>query len=89
MRSGSEAFTHGTEDITHGAESTKTYFHTKKLHFGHHIDYAFLRGASASLEIGLPEDWLQYSDHMPLILDIEPLPSAAVSAAPALESPHA
>lgn len=35
---------HNTERLAHGAETTKTYFHTKKLHFGHHIDYAFLGG---------------------------------------------
>ncbi|WP_343998353.1 endonuclease/exonuclease/phosphatase family protein [Pseudarthrobacter sulfonivorans] len=80
---------HRTEGIAHGVEITKTYYHTKKLHFGHHIDYAFLRGASATLEIGRHEDWLQFSDHMPLILDIEPLQRASVYAAPALESPHA
>lgn len=49
----------------------KTYFHTKKLHFGHHIDYAFLGGATASFEPSRHEDWLPYSDHMPLILDVE------------------
>ncbi|WP_193342534.1 endonuclease/exonuclease/phosphatase family protein [Pseudarthrobacter sp. AB1] len=74
---------HRTEGIAHGVEITKTYFHTKKLHFGHHIDYAFLRGASASLEIGRYEDWLQFSDHMPLILDIKLFEEAAVPARPA------
>jgi endonuclease/exonuclease/phosphatase family metal-dependent hydrolase len=74
---------HQSEGISHGAESTKTYYHTKKLHFGHHIDYAFIRGASASLEIGRHEDWLPYSDHMPLILDLEPFPQAGVPARPA------
>lgn len=69
---------HQTEGVSHGAESTKTYYHAKKLHFGHHIDYAFLRGTSAALEIGRHEDWLPYSDHMPLILDLEPPHEAAV-----------
>ena len=72
-----------SEGISHGAESTKTYYHTKKLHFGHHIDYAFARGASAFLEIGRHEDWLPYSDHMPLILDIDPIQEAAGPACPA------
>ncbi|WP_323958871.1 endonuclease/exonuclease/phosphatase family protein [Arthrobacter sp. JZ12] len=63
---------HRQEDVPHGAEVVKTYFHTKKLHFGHHIDYAFLsEGTQASLVVGRQEDWLPYSDHMPLILDVE------------------
>lgn len=54
-----------------GAELTKTYFHTRNLRFGHHIDYAFLSdGIPADLRLGDPEDWLAHSDHMPLILDI-------------------
>ena len=80
---GLQSVHHQSEGIAHGAESTKTYYHTKKLHFGHHIDYAFLRSASASLEIGRHEDWLSYSDHMPLILDLEPFPRAGVPARPA------
>lgn len=79
---GLQSIHHQTERVAHGAETTKTYFHTKKLHFGHHIDYAFLGGASASLHIGHHEDWLQYSDHMPLVLDIEPVQEAAALAIP-------
>lgn len=54
-----------------GAEPTKTYFHTRNLRFGHHIDYAFLSdGIPADLRVGVSEDWLGHSDHMPLILDV-------------------
>jgi exonuclease III len=50
---------------------TKTYFHTRNLRFGHHIDFAFLSdGIPADLRVGDFEDWLAHSDHMPLILDI-------------------
>lgn len=62
---------HRSQGQLHGEETTKTYFHTKKLHFGHHIDYAFLGRKTASMAVGGPEEWLMYSDHMPLILDIE------------------
>lgn len=72
---GLQSVYHQADRVAHGAETTKTYFHTKKLHFGYHIDYAFLGGASASLHIGHHENWLQYSDHMPLILDIKPIRS--------------
>lgn len=54
-----------------GEEPTKTYFHTRNLRFGHHIDYAFLSDSiPADLRIGDSGDWLAHSDHMPLILDI-------------------
>jgi hypothetical protein len=76
---GLQSVYHQAERVAHGAETTKTYFHTKKLHFGYHIDYAFLGGASASLDVGRHEDWLQYSDHMPLILEIEPSQEAAAA----------
>lgn len=70
---GMQSVYHRANSDAHGAETTKTYFHTKKLHFGHHIDYAFLSEAcSASLTIGSHEDWLTHSDHMPLVLDITP-----------------
>lgn len=68
---GLQSVYHRANGDAHGAETTKTYFHTKKLHFGHHIDYAFLsESCSGSLAIGNHADWLMYSDHMPLILDI-------------------
>lgn len=76
---GLQSVYHRAGSVAHGAETAKTYFHTKKLHFGHHIDYAFLRGASASLRIGRHEDWLQHSDHMPLILDVESTPESAAA----------
>jgi hypothetical protein len=68
---GLQSVYHETEGVAHGGETTKTYFHTKKLHFGYHIDYAFLGGASGRLAIGRHEDWLMHSDHMPLILDVK------------------
>ncbi|WP_223252959.1 endonuclease/exonuclease/phosphatase family protein [Arthrobacter sp. AFG7.2] len=67
---GLQSVYHRSQGLPHGEEIIKTYFHTKKLRFGHHIDYAFLGGKSASMA-GRPEDWLTYSDHMPLILDID------------------
>lgn len=67
---GLQSVYHQSEGAAHGDETTNTYFHTKKLHLGYHIDFAFLSGASASMAIGRQEDWLMFSDHMPLILDI-------------------
>ena len=45
--------------------------HTKNINKKYHIDYAFVKGFTISnIEIGLYADWIEYSDHMPLILDI-------------------
>ena len=68
---GLDSVFHRQEQTTHGSELVKTYFHTKNLKFGHHIDYAFLSSAlEAKVSVGEPDTWLAHSDHMPLIVDI-------------------
>ncbi|WP_242701936.1 endonuclease/exonuclease/phosphatase family protein [Arthrobacter cavernae] len=68
---GLDSVFHRQSDAAQGSEMDKTYFHRRKLQFGHHIDYAFLtKGVDARLELGTPDTWLQHSDHMPLILDV-------------------
>lgn len=62
---------HNAERLAHGAEATKTYFHTKEAALRPPHRLRLPRGASASLLVGSPEDWQPYSDHMPLILDID------------------
>ena len=55
-----------------GNESKATLFHTKNLYKTFHIDYAFIRGFKIqNIEVGNYSDWIKYSDHMPLIIDIE------------------
>ncbi|HRQ86835.1 MAG TPA: endonuclease/exonuclease/phosphatase family protein [Candidatus Saccharibacteria bacterium] len=56
-----------------GDEQTPTQYMYRKPEKGYHIDYAFMSSSlldRSNIEIGKPEDWLQYSDHMPLIIDI-------------------
>jgi len=56
-----------------GSEAQPTFFLHRKLEKPYHIDYAFLSEmlkASAHLSIGATEHWLEYSDHLPLIVDI-------------------
>lgn len=56
-----------------GAEIQPTFFLHRKPEKAYHIDYAFLSKmllVSAHLSIGPIEDWLIYSDHLPLIVDI-------------------
>jgi exonuclease III len=68
---GLDSVFHRQEQTAHGNELVKTYFHTKNLQFGHHIDYAFLSSdVEAKVSVGEPEAWLTHSDHMPLIVDI-------------------
>lgn len=62
-----------------GGETLKTYAHTRNLRWQHHIDHAFLTDSLRStLWIGPLEEWLTWSDHAPLVLDIEWPPPAVV-----------
>lgn len=62
---------HSFNEEVFGSESIATLYHTKNINKKYHIDYAFIKGFTLSnIEIGLYADWIDYSDHMPLILDI-------------------
>ncbi|MFZ6712300.1 hypothetical protein [Undibacterium sp. TC9W] len=65
-----------------GQEQKPTFYMQRKLDKSHHIDYVFCGSLWTVLdvEIGYPEDWLQLSDHMPLIATLE-LNSKSVIAA--------
>jgi len=57
-----------------GKESVNTLYLHRNLEKFYHIDYVFLNKDyinKAKIEIGLPNEWLEYSDHMPLIMDID------------------
>lgn len=56
-----------------GKESKQTFYMYRNLEKSYHIDYAFLSLdvlQKSFLEIGLAEDWLGLSDHMPLIINV-------------------
>jgi exonuclease III len=62
---------HHLRNEEQGGESTPTFFMYRKRERPYHIDYAFLSDnllQDAFMEIGQPEVWLEYSDHMPLIV---------------------
>jgi len=62
---------HSFNNEDFGSELIATLYHTKNINKKYHIDYAFVKGFTISnIEIGLYADWIEYSDHMPLILDI-------------------
>ena len=57
-----------------GEESRKTFFHRKNRDTSYHIDYFLASGKwiceKTSFSIGRTEEWLDNSDHMPLILEL-------------------
>jgi endonuclease/exonuclease/phosphatase family metal-dependent hydrolase len=58
-----------------GMESKPTLFLHRKLEKPYHIDYAFvsknLIGKNKNrIEVGSPDIWLKYSDHMPVVFSV-------------------
>lgn len=56
-----------------GKETTPTFFMHRNIEKPYHIDYAFLSQEllqSAALQIGMSQNWMEHSDHMPLIVDL-------------------
>lgn len=54
-----------------GQETIGTLFHTKNKEKPYHIDYIYLKGTRLnSFHLGTYEDWISYSDHTPLIANI-------------------
>lgn len=66
---------HGTMNERQGEESQPTFYMQRKLDRPYHIDYVFAPrkwlAENVQFEVGKHEDWLQHSDHMPLIVDID------------------
>ena len=70
----------GLESVYHhytgeqqGKESQPTFFMHRKVARPYHIDYAFASAdlfQSSEISIGRADEWLAFSDHMPLVLDI-------------------
>ncbi len=58
----------------HGSETQPTFYLQRNREKSYHIDYAFisssLSASTMSIEIGHADNWLQYSDHMPLSFSI-------------------
>jgi exonuclease III len=66
---------HSQTTEKHGSESQPTFYLQRNRKKSYHIDYAFisssLRSAAHSIGIGFADDWLQHSDHMPLVFSID------------------
>ena len=62
---------HHQREEDYGTEKLPTFFHTKNKNKSYHIDFLFLKGLTIkTLDIGSYEDWIGFSDHMPLICEI-------------------
>ena len=70
---GLESCYHQVAGEDQGKETRPTFFMYRKVEKPYHIDYAFLSQAllpNAKLEIGDIDTWLEHSDHMPVVVDI-------------------
>ena len=55
-----------------GKESSATFFHTKKESKKYHIDYIYSKNlVPFELKVGSYSDWISYSDHSPLIAELD------------------
>ena len=61
---------HLDDEIPHGSEPDNTFFMHRNLDKGYHIDYLFAASkfftSSEKMKIGDPNQWLKYSDHLPI-----------------------
>lgn len=57
----------------HGGEKEATFYFYKKKEKPYHLDYCFLSkhliSENTTMEIGKFEDWIKFSDHMPLVVN--------------------
>lgn len=70
---GIESLYHYQFKESQGNETRATFFHQRKIDKPYHIDYAFLSKnliGSSKIEIGSVIDWLRFSDHMPIIINV-------------------
>lgn len=58
-----------------GKETRPTYYHRARAESGWHVEYCFMPRDWAlrvrRVEIGADADWSKYSDHMPVVVDVD------------------
>ena len=73
-RFGIESLYHKQHNEEQGQEKLKTFFMHRNISKPYHIDYVFasdrITRNGYNLTLGTPQDWIDKSDHIPLILDI-------------------
>ena len=69
---GFESNYHKLKGEVFGKESSATFFHTKKELKKYHIDYIYSKNLSPlELKVGSYSEWISYSDHSPLIVELD------------------
>jgi hypothetical protein len=67
---------HAVRGDEFGEEAEATFHMHKKEDRPHHIDYAFVPkhqiGSKAEVTVGRYDDWIDASDHMPLLVETDP-----------------
>lgn len=65
---------HACKQEAQGCESNPTLYMQRNVSKPYHIDYAFVPSSlytkNSSIEIGEHDEWLEYSDHMPVVFEI-------------------
>jgi hypothetical protein len=72
-RLGYTSLWHDQTGERHGEESRPTFYMYRRAERTWHLDYAFVTAdllPAASITLGAPDPWLQWSDHLPLIVDL-------------------
>lgn len=68
---------HEQNKQNHGKETKATFYMQRKLEKPYHIDYCFaskkIINKGFDIKVGDYYDWIGYSDHTPLIIDIKQL----------------
>lgn len=68
---GLDSLYHVVHSVENGDEKQPTFYLSYDKEKPYHIDYAYLPVnllAESKIDIGLPDRWLKYSDHMPLFI---------------------
>jgi len=64
---------HQKNKLAHGQEEHPTLFLLKQLKKPYHMDYCFasksLYSKKTTVEVGVYNDWIKLSDHMPVVID--------------------
>ncbi|RMG78066.1 MAG: hypothetical protein D6707_10440 [Bacteroidetes bacterium] len=66
---------HVQERTEQGEEGHPTFFMNRNVNKPYHIDYCFVSNKiinnGFNINIGKAEDWLDISDHVPLVIDLK------------------
>ncbi len=65
---------HEQNNINHGKETEPTFYMFRKFEKPYHIDYCFasreIMNKGYSFKVGKREDWIDKSDHVPIIIEL-------------------